>query len=97
MSRLSRRCGSLDLSHPYRFSRPVTGTALHFPFTQSMTCPQRCFRQNLISVTVLKIENYGCLGTRSDEVKSGKILNSALMKDSISWVIFLWHRKQSLK
>jgi hypothetical protein len=30
VSRLSRRCGSLDLSHPYGPSRPVTRTALLF-------------------------------------------------------------------
>jgi hypothetical protein len=32
VSRLSRRCGSLDHSHPYVPSRPITGTALLFFF-----------------------------------------------------------------
>jgi hypothetical protein len=32
MSRLSRRCGSLDFSHPYGSSRIVTGTDLAFSF-----------------------------------------------------------------
>jgi hypothetical protein len=33
VSQLSRRCESLDLSHPYGPSRPVTGTALPFTLT----------------------------------------------------------------
>jgi hypothetical protein len=37
VSRLSRRCGSLDLSHHYGPSLPVTGTAVALGSTQPLT------------------------------------------------------------
>jgi hypothetical protein len=38
VSELSTRCGSLDLSHPYGPSWPVTGTTLPFSFTLLPQC-----------------------------------------------------------
>jgi hypothetical protein len=48
VSQLSRRCGSLDLSHPYGPSRPVTGIALLFYFLLSTYASEKPWNEKIL-------------------------------------------------
>jgi hypothetical protein len=78
VSRLSRRCGSLDLSHPYEPSRPVTGIALLYCYQVSTIKWQLYwFVLNKHSVRMLA----GTL-TILNEVSSSSLVPSGEFQDS---------------